>query len=137
MKHINIICNTFDLGIMHWINIRHTIRPSLKALSRRPGQSTKKSRFCIQSASMNSMWSLINVQKQNVKTLVCKSINTGFSGCDFYDKKSNKDFLKKILSTEKHYWANKQIYKRMNIVWFLGKMYYFTFSWCLNYRNRK
>jgi len=22
-----------------------------------------------------------------VKTLVCKSINTGFSGCDFYDKK--------------------------------------------------
>jgi len=39
-------------------------------------------------------------------------------------KKSNKDFVKKILSTEKHYWANKQIYKRMNIVWFLGKMYY-------------
>jgi len=45
--------------------------------------------------------------------------------------------LKKILSTEKHYWANKQIYKRLNIVLFLGKMYYFSFSRCLNYRNRK
>ena len=50
---------------------------------------------------------LISVQKQNVKALICKSINTGFSCCDFYEKiKSNKDF-KKILSTEKHYWANK------------------------------
>ena len=63
-------------------------------MSLRPDQPTKKSRFCIQSASMNS----ISVQKQNVEALICKSINTGFSCCDFYKKiKLNKDFLKKII----------------------------------------
>jgi len=25
----------------------------------------------------------------------------------------------------------------VNVVLFLGKMYYFSFSWCLNYRYRK
>jgi len=36
-----------------------------------------------------------------------KSINTGFSCCDFNEKiKSNKDFLKKIFSTKKYDWAN-------------------------------
>jgi len=37
---------------------------------------------------------LISVQKQNLKALICKSINTGFSCCDFYEKiKSNKQRL--------------------------------------------
>ena len=58
---------------------------------------------------MNSMWSHVFRSRM---WKPWKSINTGFSCCDFYEKiKSNEDFMKKILSTEKHYWANKQIYK--------------------------
>jgi len=48
--------------------------------------------------------------------------NTDFSCCDFYEKiKSNKDFLKKVLSTEKHGSENVQIYKCLNIVFCLVK----------------
>ena len=44
-----------------------------------------------------------------MKPLITSKINTDFSSCDFYDKiKSNKDFLKKVLSTstEKYDWPN-------------------------------
>jgi len=44
-----------------------------------------------------------------VKALITSKINTDFSSCDFYEKKkSNKDFLKKALSTsrEKYDWPN-------------------------------
>jgi len=44
---------------------------------------------------------------QNVKALITSKFNTDFSCCDFYEKmKSNKDFLKKVLSTEMYDWAN-------------------------------
>jgi len=40
--------------------------------------------------------------EHNVIPLFTGKINTDFSPCDFYEKiKSNKDFLKKVLSTEK------------------------------------
>ena len=45
--------------------------------------------------------------EQNVKALVTCKINTDCSCYDFYDKiKSKKDFLNKVLSTEKYDWAN-------------------------------
>jgi len=45
--------------------------------------------------------------KQNVTALITSKINADFSSCDFYEKiKSNKDFLKKMLFTEKHDWPN-------------------------------
>jgi len=45
--------------------------------------------------------------EQNVKALITSKINTDFSSCDFYEKiKSNKDFFKKVLSTEKYDWPN-------------------------------
>jgi len=55
---------------------------------------------------------LNNVRSDNrsdVKALITSKINTDFSSCDFYKKiKSNKDFLKKVLSTstEKYDWPN-------------------------------
>jgi len=65
---------------------------------------------------------------QNVKALITSKINTYFSCCDFYEKiKSNKDFMKKVLSTEMYHWANVQIYKCFDIVLFLSKMYYYIF----------
>jgi len=45
--------------------------------------------------------------EQNVKALITIKIKTVFSSCDFYEKtKSNIDFLKKVLSTEKDDWPN-------------------------------
>jgi len=45
--------------------------------------------------------------EQNVKALTTSKINTVISTCDFYEKiKSNKDFVKKAMSTEKHDWPN-------------------------------
>jgi len=46
--------------------------------------------------------------EQNVKTIITsKKKSTVFSSCDFYEKtKSNKAFLKKVLSTEKYDWPN-------------------------------
>jgi len=45
--------------------------------------------------------------EHNVIALITSKINTDFSPCDFYEKiKSNKDFLKKVLSTEKYDWPN-------------------------------
>jgi len=44
-----------------------------------------------------------------VKALITSKMNIDFSSCDFYEKiKSNKDFLKKVLSTsaEKYDWPN-------------------------------
>ena len=76
--------------------------PGLKALSRRPGQSTKKSRLGIQSDIMNNMRSdnKSRMLKQNVKALITCKINTDFSWCDFYEKiKSSRDFLKKVLQS--------------------------------------
>jgi len=47
------------------------------------------------------------ILEQNVKALITSKINTDFSSSDFYEKiKSNKDFLKKVLSTEKYDWQN-------------------------------
>jgi len=76
--------------------------------------------------------------EQNVKALITNKINTVISSRDFYEKiKSNKDFVKKVLSTEKYNWPNMEIYKRLNIVLSLSKMHCFSLSWCLNYRNPK
>jgi len=45
--------------------------------------------------------------EQNVNALITCKIKSDFSFCDFYEKiKSNKDFLKKLLYTEKYDWAN-------------------------------
>jgi len=45
--------------------------------------------------------------EQNVKALSASKINTDFSSCDLYAKiESNKDLLKKVLSTEKYDWPN-------------------------------
>jgi len=58
---------------------------------------------------MNNMWpgNRSRMLEKNVKALNTCKINTGFSCCDFYKKiKSNKVFLKKVLSTEKYDWAN-------------------------------
>jgi len=80
---------------------------------------------------MNNTWcdNRSRMLEQNVKTLITCKIATDFSCCDFYEKiKSNKDFLKKILYTEKYDWANVLIYKCFNIILFLNKMYYFSVS---------
>jgi len=47
--------------------------------------------------------------EQNVKALITSKITTVISSCDFYENiKSNKDFVKKVLSTstEKYDWPN-------------------------------
>jgi len=45
--------------------------------------------------------------EKNVKALDTCKINTDFSCCDFSEKiRSNKVFLKKVLSTEKYDWAD-------------------------------
>jgi len=45
--------------------------------------------------------------EHSVIALITSKINTGFSPCDFHDKiKSNKAFLKKVLSTEEYDWPN-------------------------------
>jgi len=55
--------------------------------------------------------------EQNVKVLITCKINIDYSWCDFYEKiQSNKDFLKKVLPTEKYDWAIGEIYKCLNIV---------------------
>jgi len=56
---------------------------------------------------MNNMWSDDRRRKleQNVKSLITCIINTDFSCCAFYEK-MNKNFLKKVLSTERNNWAN-------------------------------
>jgi len=51
--------------------------PGIKSLSRRPGQSTKKSRFGIRSANANSMWSdNRRTLEQNVKALIIWKIQS-------------------------------------------------------------
>jgi len=73
--------------------------------------------FCLPgtSAPVERTFSIMNnmsdnrsrILEQNVKALITCKINTDCSCCDFYDKiKSNKDFLKKVLSTEKYDRAN-------------------------------
>ena len=48
--------------------------------------------------------------EQYVKALITSKINTIISSCDFYEKiKSNNDFVKKVLSTEKYNWPNMEI----------------------------
>jgi len=45
--------------------------------------------------------------KRTVIALITSKINTDFYPCDFYEKiKSNNDFFKKVLSTEKYDWPN-------------------------------
>ena len=54
---------------------------------------------------MNNMWSDYRnrVLEQNVKVLMSFTFNINLCCCEFYEKiKSNKDFLKKVLFTEKY-----------------------------------
>ena len=84
--------------------------PLATALGPCPGQANKKSRLGIQSGIMNHIWSdnRNRMLEHNVKALITCKINTDFSWCDFYEKiQSNKDFLKKVLSTEKYDWTNE------------------------------
>jgi len=47
------------------------------------------------------------IMEQNVKALITCKIKTDVSCCGFHEnKKSKKDFMKKVLSTETYYWAN-------------------------------
>ena len=47
------------------------------------------------------------ILERYVEALITCKINNDFSCCDFQESiKSNKDFLKKVLSTEKYCWAN-------------------------------
>ena len=53
---------------------------------------------------INNMWSnhRSKILEQNVKALITCKINSNLSCCNFYEKvKSNKNFLKKVLSTDK------------------------------------
>jgi len=115
--------------------IRHVLAGAVPVWALCPGvpvSQTKNSRLGIQSVITNNMWpdSRNRMLEQNVKALTTCKIIIDFSWCHFYEKiQSNKDFWKK------YDWANGEIYKCLNIVFFLGKLYYFSSSWCLNYRN--
>jgi len=53
------------------------------------------------------IWYRNRILERNVEALITCKINTDFSCCDFQENiTSNKDVLKKVLSTEKYCWAN-------------------------------
>jgi len=58
---------------------------------------------------MNNMWTDNRDTKleKNVEVLITCKISTDISWCDSSQKiQSNKDFLKKLFSTEKYNWVN-------------------------------
>ena len=74
--------------------------PGLRALARRPGQSTKKSRLGIQSAIMNNMWSdnRNRMLEQNVKALPPVKLISTFLGVIFTTKYNRtKTFEKSMI----------------------------------------
>jgi len=55
----------------------------------------------------------LNTEGPHFQHITCK-INTDFSCCDIYEKiKSNRDFLKKVLSTEKNDWIGRMCQLKM------------------------
>jgi len=65
-----------------------------------------------------------------VTTLITCKYNPDFSCCDFNGKlKSNKDFLKKVLPADSMIWQMRKFTNDSNIVLFLSKLHYFSFSW--------
>ena len=92
-------CEKKDIGILNLQNL-------VESIFCLPGTLAPVERIF---SIMNSMWSdhRSKMLEQNVKALITCKINSNLSCCDFYEKvKSNKNFLKKVLPTDKYDWAN-------------------------------